>query len=62
MKIKEPIDSKNSKSTTFEELLDAEYGPHGSPEREQFERDAEAFILAERQKENCLSASKSSKD
>ena len=37
--------------TTFDELLDMEYGPKGSPERDRFDRDAEAFILAERLKE-----------
>lgn len=37
--------------TTFDELLDMEYGPKGSPERDQFDRDAESFILAERLKE-----------
>lgn len=37
--------------TTFDELLDMEYGPQGSPERDRFDRDAEAFILAERLKE-----------
>ena len=37
--------------TTFDELLDMEYGPKGSPERDQFDRDTEAFILAERLKE-----------
>ena len=37
--------------TTFEEILDLEYGPKGTPERDQFDRDAEAFILAEQLKE-----------
>lgn len=32
--------------TTFDELLDVEYGPMGSPERMKFEADAEAFCLA----------------
>lgn len=35
---------------TFDELLDVQYGPKGSPRREEFERDAEAFIQAERHK------------
>jgi len=34
-------------STTFEELLDAEYGKRGSEEREKFEVESEAFCLAE---------------
>ena len=33
--------------TTFDELLDAEYGSMGSPERMKFEAEAEAFLLAE---------------
>ena len=33
--------------TTFDELLDAEYGSMGSPERMKFEAEAEAFCLAE---------------
>lgn len=39
------------KATTFDELLDAEYGVIGSPEREQFEKDALTFCLAETLKE-----------
>lgn len=34
-------------STTFDELLDAEYGKVGTPERDKYEDDAQAFILAE---------------
>ena len=37
--------------TTFDELLDEEYGPMGSPERLKFEAEAEAFCLAETLKE-----------
>ena len=37
--------------TTLEELLDREYGPKGTPERDRFEHDAEAFIRAECMKE-----------
>lgn len=36
---------------TFDELLDIEYGVKGTPERSQFEEETEAFILAERLKE-----------
>ena len=32
---------------TFDELLDQEYGPQGTPERALFETEAEAFCLAE---------------
>ena len=39
------------KCQTLDEILDVEYGPIGSPERNQFEQEAEAFILAERLKE-----------
>lgn len=35
------------KATTFDELLDAEYGAIGTAQREQFEADAAAFCLAE---------------
>ena len=31
---------------TFDELLDQEYGPQGSPERNAFETEAEASCLA----------------
>lgn len=41
---------------TFDELLDIELGTVGTPERDQFEEDAEAFILAERLKEERLKA------
>ena len=37
--------------TTFDELLDAEYGAIGSPKRMEFEAEAEAFCLAETLKE-----------
>ena len=36
---------------TFDELLDAEYGTPGTPERERFDADAAAFCLAETLKE-----------
>jgi DNA-binding XRE family transcriptional regulator len=35
----------------YDEILDIQYGQPGTPTREQFENDAEAFILAERLKE-----------
>lgn len=34
-------------SSTFDELLDAEYGKIGTPERDKYEDDAQTFILAE---------------
>lgn len=36
---------------TFDKILEIQYGPEGSAERNEFDRDAEAFILAERLKE-----------
>lgn len=41
---------------TFDEILDIEYGTKGTSERNAFDRDAEAFILAERLKEERLKA------
>ena len=38
-------------STSFEELLNAEYGERGTESREKFEVEAEAFCLAECLKE-----------
>ena len=38
-------------STSFEELLDAEYGARGTESREKFEVEAETFCLAECLKE-----------
>lgn len=39
---------------TFEEVLNVQYGSEGTAERDNFERDAETFILAERLKEERL--------
>ena len=44
------------KATTFDELLDAEYGMVGTPARDQFEKDAAAFCLAETLKEERVRA------
>ncbi len=44
------------KATTFDELLDAEYGAIGTPERDRFETDAAAFSLAETLKEERIRA------
>ena len=51
LKMKEEKKQAIMNCTTFEELLDEEYGPMGSPERMKFEADAEAFCLAETLKE-----------
>lgn len=40
-----------TESTSFDELLDAEYGKRGSEARERFETEAETFCLAECLKE-----------
>ena len=49
------MDAKKKKAimecTSFDELLDAEYGKRGEEPRETFEADAEAFCLAECLKE-----------
>lgn len=42
--------------TTLDEILDVEYGKPGTPEREQFDRETEAFCLAETLKEERLRA------
>jgi DNA-binding XRE family transcriptional regulator len=48
--MKKKIDSTVA---TFDELLKKKYGQHGTPSRDQFEADAEAFILSE-----CLKAAR----
>ena len=47
-------DDKIMNCSTFDELLDVEYGKTGTPEREQFDTDATAFCLAETLKEELL--------
>lgn len=47
---------KIMQATTFDELLDAEYGPIGTPERDQFETESDAFCLAETLKEERIRA------
>ena len=42
--------------TSFDEILNEEYGAMGTPERMKFEADAEAFCLAETLKEQRLLA------
>ena len=41
---------------TLDELLDAEYGPLGTPDRDKFEMESDAFCLAETLKEERLKA------
>ena len=40
----------------LDELLDVEYGKAGTPEREEFDKDAQTFCLAETLKEERLRA------
>ena len=40
--------------STFDELLDVEYGKRGTSEREKFDSDASAFCVAETLKEKTL--------
>ena len=47
---------KIMQASTFDELLDAEYGPLGTPERDKFEMESDAFCLAETLKEERLRA------
>lgn len=47
-------DGKIMHCTTFDELLDTEYGEQGTPEREQVYADAAVFCLAETLKEELL--------
>lgn len=44
------------RATTFDELLDAEYGKIGTPIRDRFEADAAAFCLAETLREERIRA------
>ena len=41
---------------TYNEMLDIEYGPIGSPERDKLESEAEVFCLAERLRQERLEA------
>lgn len=42
--------------TTIDEMLDIQFGPIGTPDRDQLQQEADAFILAERLKEERLKA------
>lgn len=44
------------KSTNLNELLDAEFGKKGMPEREEFDRETEAFCLAQTLREERIRA------
>lgn len=60
--LSEEMKAKIMKCHTFDELLDVQYGPIGTPTRDQFEKDAKAFILAERRKNRILIKAKNIKD
>ena len=47
---------KIMQATTFDELLEAEYGPLGTQERDKFEIESNAFCLAQTLKEERLKA------
>lgn len=47
--------NKNKNLTSFDEHLDHEYGPIGSPSRDKFEKEAEEFVLGVMLKEARLS-------
>ena len=49
-------DDKIMLCNTLDELLDVEYGKPGTPEREEFDKEAQAFCLAETLKEERLRA------
>ena len=40
----------------YDDILNIQYGTPGTPERDRFDREAEAFILAERLKQERLNA------
>lgn len=44
------------KCTTIEEMLDIQFGPVGTPDRDQLQEETQGFILAERLKEERLKA------
>ncbi len=52
----EPVNRSIKGCRTFDEVLDVEYGESGTPDRNAFECEAEAFILAERLKAERLKA------
>ena len=47
---------KIMQAKTFDELLDVEYGPVGTPDRDKFEMESDAFCLAKTLKEERLKA------
>ena len=47
--------NKNKNLTSSDEVIEKRYGPVGSPSRDKFERDAEAFILGVMLKQARLS-------
>lgn len=48
--------NKYSNCKTFDDLIEVEYGPIGTPERDNFEEETQAFILAETLKTERLKA------
>ena len=48
--------NKYSNCKTLDDLIEVEYGPIGTPERDNFEEETQAFILAEALKTERLKA------
>lgn len=48
--------NKYSNCKTLDDLIEVEYGPTGTPERDNFEEETQAFILAETLKTERLKA------
>lgn len=48
--------NKYSNCKTLDDLIEVEYGPIGTPERDNFEEETQAFILAETLKTERLKA------
>lgn len=48
--------NKYSNCKTLDDLIETEYGPIGTPERDNFEEETQAFILAETLKTERLKA------
>ncbi|MBQ2522105.1 MAG: helix-turn-helix transcriptional regulator [Bacteroidales bacterium] len=49
-------DFKNMSLTTIEDLIAEDFGAQGTPEREQFEMECDAFIIGEQLKDERLRA------
>ena len=50
------IDLKKMDITPIEDLITEDFGPFGTPERDQFEMECDAFIIGEKLKDERLKA------